>query len=334
MKRMLFLMLLIFTWVTNIQGADKRLPALEGLKEMPVKLAADFTEHEGLASPGYPGMFPDGTIFFCDVKLKTLFKTHLAGRELTPVGKEGEGPREYARYILDMRVKGNHIFLLDGKQKVLCLDKSGKFLWETRLTIAVDAMAGMQGDKIFFTSRGRNDPRDIFKALYGWERNQEPRLVAEYPMDVVRTDAVINGRRVKGAGRFAISQPEFLVLDDRVVSTDGPAYTFKIETVTKGKKLVKTVAYDEPYLPPAFGSKKNPAQIEKMFESKSRLYIVSRKKKDKKPRVDIFTLDGQYEASYLIPIKVTGMALPFKISGGYLFYTNRLEDVGFKAFSI
>ena len=148
MKYFAVLITLLLLISMPITADNQKLPPIESLKELPVEMAADFLNHDEIASPAMPVIAKDGTIFFYDSKLKQVFKTHLDNHKLLSIGKQGEGPKEYID-VRDMLIDGKYLYIIDAKQKLLCFGLDGSYQWEKRTDTQYNNLIAKKGDAFY-----------------------------------------------------------------------------------------------------------------------------------------------------------------------------------------
>ena len=328
-------------------GAHELTP-IESLKELPVEMAADFFDHDEIASTVMPVITKDGTIFFYDAKLKQVFKTHLDNHRLTPLSRYGEGPKEYID-ILDMLIDGEFIYMIDAKQKLLCFGIDGIYKWEKRTDTRYDNLLAKKGDVFYLVGTSYNSSDFLFKSLFEWREGQKSCLVTQLPQLYAETSAytIKDGKTVKMPGLLLLAKPVFCVCKDKemVITSSNNQYQFNLLD-TNGSVLNK-ITVNAP--PPGYNNfqkkfksifRDKPYAIFDIFCEPPTIIIISNYFKEDKPRVDFFSMEGILKKSFLMPVKMnpetftsTRRGRLAEIANGFLLYTD-LDEVGFRVYKI
>lgn len=328
----------------NTLAADAgKLPPIGSLKDLPVTLVADFMDHDDIASPALPIITKDGTIFFFDQKLHQVQRTHLDNKELKPIGRKGEGPKEYY-YARSMLVRDGLLYISDEKQKLLCFDLDGEYKWEKRLGKAYPRIIGKIGASFLIESTVW-DEKNLVNAhggLFLWKDGQKTTMLVSLPKCAGSATAVIGGKRVKGGAVFDIANPAMAICVDTIVTSASKNYTFDLRGLDGASKKTVTLEAPEPemykFAERGKGGDGHYAILD-IFCHKSYIAIISSYFKNGKPRIDFFSMDGTLVKSYLMPVEIesqSNLSGKFKaavISNGYLLYKDP-DEVGFKVYRI
>jgi hypothetical protein len=331
-----------------IPAETQKLPSLESLKELPVEIAADFFNHDDIASPAMPVMAKDGTMFFYDAKLKQVFKTHLDNHTLLPLSRQGEGPKEYID-IRDMLIDGKFVYMIDGKQKLLCFGTDGTYKWEKRTDIRYDHILAKKGDTFYLMGTSYDRSAFLFKRLYKWSEGKKRQLVTQLPQLYAEVGAMNpQGEKiVKAVGIFFFAKPVFCVYKDKdmIITAADNQYRFNLLNINGSP--IKTISVNAPL--PHYSKyqkqfikifKDKPYAIFDIFCEPPYIVIISNYFKEDKPRVDFFSMEGILKKSFLMPVKMNPETLIFtrrgrlaEIVNGFLLYTD-LDEVGFIVYKI
>ena len=327
---------------------NQKLPPIESLTELPVEMAADFLDHDEIASPAMPVIAKDGTIFFYDSKLKQVFKTHLDNHTLLPISRQGEGPKEYID-VRDMLIDGKYIYIIDAKQKLLCFDIDGIYQWEKRTDTRYDNLLAKRGDAFYLVGTSY-DRSDFFnKSLFKWVEGQKRSLVSQLPQLYAKVEAMTPGhKKIENAvGIFLFARPVFCVCKDKdmIITAANNQYQFNILNTNGGK--IKTITINAP--PPEDNKyqkkfkelfKDKPYAISDIFCEPPHIIIISNYFRDDKPRVDFFSMEGMLKKSFLMPVNMNPETIIFnrrgrlaEIVNGFLLYID-LDEVGFRVYRI
>jgi hypothetical protein len=320
----------------------QKLPPIDSLKELPVTLVSDFTEHEELASPGLPVISKDGTLFFYDAKLKQLFKSHIDNRKLVPISRQGEGPKEYIS-VMGMLIRDGFLYLLDFSGKVLCFGLNGEFKWEERTTFNFGRMVAKSGDIFYLSKKSELSKDKFYIGLFQWKKGEKERLLTQLPVCFVRGDSLSNGKRIKGGAVMLIANPVFSLCKDTIIAAGNKEFTFdllELQGNLKKKVVVETPPPEPNKYHKMFGAKaRDIYPIMDIYSDPPYIIVISNYFKEGKPRVDFFTMEGKLSKSFLMPVEVNSQSsLTFNarvaaVSNGYLLYTD-MEDIGFKVYRI
>jgi hypothetical protein len=295
-----------------------------------------------------PVISKDGTIFFYDSKLKQVFKTHLDNNELLPIGRQGEGPKEYID-VRDMLLDGKFLYIIDAKQKLLCFGIDGIYQWEKRTDTQYNNLLAKRGDAFYLvgTSYDRSDFFD--KSLFKWIEGQKRSLLTQLPQLYAKVEARTPGnKKIKNAvGILLFSRPVFCVCKDKdmIITAANNQYRFNILN-TNGDKI-KTITVNAP--PPDYNKyqkqskglfKDKPYAISDIFCEPPNIIIISNYFRTDKPRVDFFSMEGMLKKSFLMPVKMNPETIIFarggrlaEIVNGFLLYID-LDEVGFRVYRI
>jgi hypothetical protein len=338
-----FVVFLLLLFMVLPGETHQKLPPIDSLKELPVTPVSDFTEHEELAAPALPVITRDGVLFFHDHKLKQLYKSHIDNRELTPISRYGEGPREYAG-IIDMLIHDDSVYMIDSKQKILCYGLNGEFKWEKRMDASYVKIAAKKGNSFYLERLSLGNEKLIANGLFQWKKGEKSSLVTQLPKRFFRGHSMVGGKIQKNTAVIYVAEPVFTTCSDVLITAASNEYTFEVRDL-KGT-LKKTITVDAP--PPElskyvkrFGERAGKVvyAVMDIFWESPYIIVIPSYFKDEKPRADFFTLNGELEKSFLMPVIIDGQSrLRFKsriaaISNGYLLYMD-WEEVGFKVYRL
>ena len=331
-----------------IPAGTQKLPPLESLKELPVEIAADFLNHDEIASPVMPVIAKNGIIFFYDAKLKQVFKTHLDNQKLTLLSRYGEGPKEYIE-ILDMLIDGEFIYMIDSQQKLLCFGLDGVYKWEKRTDIRYDKIFAKKGDTFYLGGTSDFSNELLQEGVFYWIEGQKRRLVTQLPQLYAETSAYTlnDGKTVKMRGLLFLAKPVFCVCKDKdmIITSANNQYQFNL--LDTNGSVLKTIPVNAP--PPGYNNfqkkfqsifKNKPYAIFDIFCEPPTIIIISNYFKEDKPRVDFFSMEGILKKSFLMPVKMnpgtftsTRRGRVAEIANGFLLYTDP-DEVGFRVYKI
>jgi len=342
------LITLLMLFCRLITAGTQELPPLESLKELPVVMAADFFDHDEIASPVMPVIAKDGTIFFYDAKLKQVFKTHLDNHQLTPLSRYGEGPKEYIE-ILDMLIDGEFIYMIDAKQKLLCFGINGIYKWEKRTDTRYDNLLAKKGGAFYLVDTSYDRSDFLFKSLFKWREGQKRSLVNKLPQlyAEVETRNPQDGKKMNALGLLLFAKPVFCVFKDKDMIITAANNLYQFDLLTTNGIPIKTISINAP--PPDDNKyqktfkkifKDKPYAIFDIFCEPPDIIIISNYFKEDKPRVDFFSMEGILKKSFLMPVKMNPVTITFtrrgrlaEIANGFLLYTD-LDEVGFRVYKI
>jgi len=343
MKSAFFIMVIFLICNAFLIGSNQQLSPIDSLKELPVKLIVDFMKHDGIASYARPVITKEGDIFFYDRKLNQIFKTSIHNPILISIGREGEGPQEYS-FVYDLFLHQDLLYIYEMKQKLLCFGINGEYKWETRTGFQANKIVGKKGDTFYFSGTSKISDKKIYSGLYTWEKGKKQKLMIEYPGVYQPMKAFINGKITNsGFGPVAVPVYCFAEEKDIILTAASTEYCFNIMD-NKGD-LQKTISIDAPlpeineivksFKPPF---KKNTYAIMDIFYQSPYIVVLSNYFKNRKQRIDFFTMDGKIEKSFLLPFqaqarekKQTGGRIFISVSNGYLLFTDD-QEVGFKVY--
>lgn len=332
----------------RLPAETQKLPPRESLKELPIEIAADFLDHDEIASPVMPVIAKDGTIFFYDAKLKQVFKTHLDNHTLIPLSRHGEGPKEYI-HISDMLIDGEFIYMIDSKQKILCFGIDGTYKWEKRTDILYEKILDKKGDTFYLVGKSDFSNDLVHEGVFKWNQDQKRRLVTQLPQLYAETSAYMikDGKEIKTPGILFLAKPVFCVCKnkDMIITSANNQYQFNI--LNTNGTVIRTISINAP--PPEYNkfqkklkslSNKKPNAIFDIFCEPPFIIIISNYFKEDKPRVDFFSMEGILKKSFLMPVKMdvetfilTRRGRLAEIANGFLLYTD-LDEVGFMVYKI
>lgn len=331
-----------------IPAETQKLPSLDSLKELPVEIAADFLNHDDIASPAMPVITKDGTIFFYDAKLKQVFKTQLDNHELLLISRQGEGPKEYID-IRDMLIDDKFVYMIDGKQKLLCFGTDGTYKWEKRTDIRYDHIIAKKGDTFYLVGTSYDRSDFLFKNLFKWNEGKKRQLVTQLPQLYAEVEArTSQGEKiVKALGIFFFAKPVFCVCKDKDMIITSANNQYQFDLLNTDGSPIKTISINAP--PPEDNKyqkkfkeifKDKPYAISDIFCEPPHIIIISNYFKEDKPRVDFFSMEGILKKSFLMPVKMNPETPTFtrrgrlaEIVNGFLLYTD-LDEVGFMVYKI
>jgi hypothetical protein len=295
-----------------LPAETQKLPPIDSLKELPVEIAADFLDHDDIASPAMPVIAKDGTMFFYDAKLKQVFKTHLDKHKLVRLSKQGEGSKKYID-IRDMLIDGEYVYMIDSKQKLLCFGIDGKYKWEIRTDIQYDNILAKNGDTFFLVGTSYDSSDFLFKRLFKWRKGQKRLLVTQLPQLYYE----LMGRNPRTGKRsillslYLFAEPVFCVCKkkDMIITAADNQYRFNLLN-TNGSKI-KTISIHAPAPDQNKFQKRHieylndkPYAIFDIFCEPPYIVIISNYFKEDKPRIDFFSMEGIIKRSFLMPGKM------------------------------
>ncbi len=304
----------------------KKLPPLENLKELDLQPVADFTSREDVGRVSDADITDDGKLVFFDAR-KGL--EVVEGDSLRTIGGFGQGPGEYT-YITSLWVEGGKIYTLHVEDKIIVYSLDGKVLWQRRLPADLDRIVGEIGDRLllsgtFFSEKGGKGD------LYLWGKDAPLTEILQLPV------ATFSQRRGKRIEIFIISRPVYALIGDRIFASASPSYQFSFYDL-KGRKL-KTVKFKAPApTVPILRKIKNARNVEPFSvlyaaACGGKLCLITGYYRKNHPRFDVFTSQGEYLRSYILPLKYEYIGYRFKIRKGYLFYINP-DDTGFRVYRL
>jgi hypothetical protein len=343
MKQTGLLVILIAAISFFLHAENQKIPSIDTLKTLPVQLVLDATTNEDIASPSMPVMAKNGTLFFFDVKLKQVFKTHMDNPKLIPISRSGEGPKEYAG-VTSMIIENDLLYLVDWKGKILCFGLNGDFKWEEPTRKDRLDLKGKRGDKFYITAPSFQDNGQLSMDFCEWQKGGKLRLIYRLPELIVIGSSMVNGKIIKGSAIFPVSEPVFSVWNDNLFTAADSRYKFDIRGLDG--KIRKSIIIDAPE--PELNESQNhfASSIEKTYALMDTYYdppyifVISNYFRDGKPRVDLFSSDGKLKKSFIMPVKVNCQSSmggsdnkSAVFSNRYLFYSN-WEESGFQVYRV
>ena len=314
------------------------LPALNTLTELPVKLIKDFTANPDIASPALPVAAGEGNFFFYDYKLKRLCKVNLRNNKVLPVGRFGEGPKEYTS-ISSLWGDDAHVYCIDRKGKICCFGLNGTFQWEERLDKAYPRFLGIDNGSVFLSTFGRYSSTVRTLRLFHWKRGRRISELMNLPVEFIATQAFhISGKLMKGGGIHNVAVPAVAIWNGKLVTSAYEDFRFDIRDLGKKSKVQVAVNAPAPVLNPRLRKikniqdKKNYA-IRQFYPMTSCLAVISNYYRGQKPRIDFFGPKGTLLHSYILPFEANGGGNDILIHGDYLFHS-QWDEVGFKVYKI
>jgi hypothetical protein len=347
MKHLLVFYLLLFLAMLSTpyrSDAQEKFPGKNTLKELPVELVLDFYENENVAGASMPVLSEKGDIFFYDGKLNQLLRTHLDDQKVIPISRIGDGPKEYGGGIHSLIVQDNFLYVLDYKYKLLCFTLKGEFKWEEPTRGVYLDIVGKYGDSFFLSRYGVDDIHAQSVSLIQWTKTDsgaEKKKLLALPMQVIRTDAIFDGKVVKGAGIYTLSKPVFSLYKDELIGAAGTEY--KLDFFDFKGKPKRSIRVEAPSPEPSKMLKKmnatpeNTYTVMDVFSNDSYIIVVSSYFKEDKPRIDFFSPGGKLVKSYVLPFPVDSQSrFKYKTRNAtfafnYLLYTNWRES-GFRIY--
>lgn len=336
MKKLSFAILFV-SMCFSISAVEKqKLPAIDTLKDLPLKQVANFMDHEELASSALPVISTSGDLFFYDSKHKQLFKSNVENHKLTPISKFGEGPKEYAG-VTGLIIEGKHLFVSEGKGKIIRFDLNGVFQeeWRTKGHL-LTKMIAKDGDS-FYMEGMQMTSKGLGLALYLVQKGHEAKQIMALLSKSARADAVgRDGKVIKGGGIFPLDSPVYYVTNNRIYSSASEDYEFNIHD--KSAKKIQTVYAEFPDAKSALKNYKKYSttaySITDIFVSNKHIIVITNFLKNDKPRIDFFDFNGTYKKSFILPFKTWFHLYPaVSVSGHYLIHTDR-DEVGFTVYEI
>jgi hypothetical protein len=215
----------LFSGCPKHQGAA--LPPMEGLEELPLLQVADFTKKPEIASAGYPIVSSEDEVFFFDIRLRQLFKSELDRPKLRPVGSFGEGPGEYTR-VLGLLLEKEHLYVLDARRKIICMDTAGNLVWEEEFTHNFTGLVGKNGGAFYLAEMRMTEDGQFLLGLTEWARDKRARLLCEKPIVTARGYALYEGKLIEGGGIFFLANPVFAMIKNALVVSASAKYAFDI----------------------------------------------------------------------------------------------------------
>lgn len=336
--RKLVYILTLTVFVLGFCGKTGNFTPMEKLKPLKLSLVANFTELEELGLIGDVELLGKREAIFYDAQKKAVYRTPLSTKELTPIGRPGEGPGEYSS-LSDLYVNGNRIYMVDRKDKIIMYSTEGKFLSEQKLKshfFRAWFLGKIDKDFIMATlvMKNRIEP---YLGIYRWRNGKEPELITENPVSQKTTKRESDGKIAFQI--FFISLPSYAVVGNKIFAAASHRYTFSF--LNKEGKILKNVTIEapKPQLFPFFrkikGMERNKAYaIIYAHQCREKLCVISSYFKENFPRLDVFSTNGRYLKSYILPLEYKRpIAYSIKIQGDYLIYYS-IDESGFKIYRL
>jgi len=313
------------------------LPPIEGLGELPLHQVADFTKTPELASAGYPIVSSEDEVFFFDIRLRQLFKSDLDRPMLRPVGSPGEGPGEYTR-IMGLLLEKDHLYVLDARRKIICMDTAGKLVWEEKIPYDFTGLVGKNGDAFYLAERRAQDDGQFMLGLTEWTRDKGARLLCEKPIVTARGYALYEGKLIEGGGIFFLANPVFAMIKNALVVSASVKYEFDISDLDG--IILQTRLYGAPAPELTEAMKKSDSSMDlgnyaiaKILPLERGFLAVSNYYLEGKPRIDRYSPSGDLISSHILPFEFNPPSKDVVIQGEYLFYIDT-QLTGFQVFRI
>lgn len=341
MARIMFKAIFYVIVATLFFGCPKHrgaaIPPIEGLEELPLFQVADFTRTPEIASAGFPIVSSEDEVFFYDIRLRQLFKSDLDRPKLLPVGRSGEGPGEYTR-VLGLLLEKEHLYVLDARRKIICMDKAGSLVWEEEFTQNFTGLIGKNGDAFYLAEMRTEEDGQFLLGLTKWARDKGARLLCEKPIVTGRGYALYEGKLIEGGGIFFLANPVFAMIKNAFVISASAKYEFDISDLDGNISQTRVYGAPAPELTEDM-KKLDSSQglgnyaivkilpLERGFLAVSNYYLKG------KPRIDRFSLSGDLVSSHILPFEFDPPSKDVVTQGEYLFYINT-DLPGFQVFRI
>jgi hypothetical protein len=316
---------------------EKTLPAIEGLEELAFLQVADFTKMPEIVSPAYAIASSGNEIFFFDFRSKQLFRSDLDEQRILPVGRSGEGPGEYTR-VLGLLLNKEHLYILDARRKIICMDTAGKLVWEEEFTQNFTGLVGKNGDAFYLAEMRTTGDGQFLLGLTEWTRDKGARLLCEKPIVTGRGYALYEGKLIEGGGIFFLANPVFAMIKNALVVSASAKYEFDISDLDGNISQTRVYGAPAPELTEDM-KKLDSSQglgnyaIAKILPLERGFLAVSNYYLKGKPRIDRFSPSGDLISSHILPFEFDPPSKDVVIQGEYLFYIDA-DLPGFQVFRI
>ncbi len=321
-----WLILAVFTPLF-IGFCGKKLPPISDLQEVKLQMVADFTRDENIGKVSDADITPEGEFVFFDSRNGLLMGK--AGNFRT-IGSFGQGPGEYT-HISSLWVDGGKIYTLHYEQKIIIYSLDGKVLWQGRISGEADRIIGRIGDELLLSGTDFDEKGRSVENLYLWRKDRPLKRIITLPI------ASYTQKRGNVVENFWLTRPAFALVDGKIFASASPTYEFSFYDL-KGKRI-KRVKLKAPSPSVPLVRKIRGASKVKTFSvlyaapCGGKLCLITGYYRNDMPRLDVFTFQGKYLGSHILPLKYKYIAYKFKIKDGYLFYITP-EETGFRVYKL
>ncbi|MCD6454444.1 MAG: 6-bladed beta-propeller [Candidatus Aminicenantes bacterium] len=337
MRRFCYLTI-VLVFILGFCGKKSTFVPTEKLPVLKLTLVSDFSTNEDLGIVGDAIITSKEEIFFFDIQKRVLYKANIKGKEVIQIGSKGEGPGEYTS-IHSLIAEKDRIYASEDKGKIMTFSTDGKFIREQKVktTLRLVKFLGKIDGKFVLQSLTMKNNIEPYISLYTWEENKEPNLLLEYPVTAKTTKKEANGRIMFQI--IFLSFPVYAVIDKKIFASASHSYKFSFFDIS-GKKISEVIM-DAPK-PERIPYYKNSSIFKDVdFYSvlnagtcRDKLCVISSYFRDNHPRLDVFTRQGKYLKSYIIPLDYKRPILfSIKFQGDYLVYLTS-EESGFKVYKL
>jgi len=316
-------------------SASTSLPDIKSIPALKLDPVLDLSDHPEAGLPWIGRISLNGEFVFYDAKLRRVMVMPLSGRGGRIIGAYGEGPGEY-QSVLDLRLEENGILILDARGRLLEYGWDGRLRRDNKLPRPYEKILGRSRGFTYFVARSISAESYSDKAIVRWREGEDPASLYRRSADVLLTKASsLDGKEMAG-GMMTLSEPAFALLEDGFAASAGSRYRIQVLDMAGKDRAEWDIKAPSPeFYGRMFGAFKDTRSafaIRDIFAFPGFVAVIGNFFLEGKPRLDVFSRDGNRTSSWLIPLTCEAPYSRCQLDTGYLIHFS--SDEGTRIFRV